>query len=145
MARVPPETPVRALLETWGERGAFEAMVVTVGGATLAAQLEQQRGARLELEHVLDPPQRVAYGTYVDAAVDAASVREAAVTRVALAHGIGMGAALAAFPGASPGPVAATSAAVTSAILGSGLSMEMARDVTRVVIATLFRAEGVAT
>lgn len=65
-------------------------------------------------------------------------------TRVALTHGIAIGAALTAFPGEAADRLLQAGAAFASDLLASGLPPSVALALNRTVLDALDRAEGVA-
>lgn len=127
--------------EDWTDRDTFEAMVQQVGGGELDLAVAAARTARRELEGVVPRDHHSAFVVAVDAATDANAARERATTRVALVHGIAIGAALAGFPEDDDEKVAQTGARVASALLASGLPGSAAVALNRTVLDVLGRAD----
>lgn len=127
--------------EDWTDRDTFETMISAVGGAELDNTVVSARLARRELEAVVPPDHHAVFMAAIDAGTDANAVREAATTRVALVHGIAIGATLATYAEEEPEKLVRTGAQVASALLASGLPGAVAVDVTRTVLEALGRAD----
>lgn len=130
--------------DDWTSHETYEDMLTAVGGAELATLNAEATRARKTFESLLTPGQREPYGEASDAAAEASHSRESAATRVALAHGIAIGAALTAFPSEPADRLLQAGAALTSELLASGLTPTAALALNRTVLDALNRAEAVA-
>jgi len=130
--------------EDWTTRETYEHAILQVGGVDLDTFKAQLRTANEGLGAMLDREQREAFVAMSDATSDAWSHRETSATRVALAHGIAIGAALSAFPEDDPEKVARVASGIAGVLLTGGLPPSVAQDVTRIVMEALQRADEVA-
>lgn len=129
--------------EDWTDLDAYEAALDMYGGADLEALETSAADAAAALEAVLVPAQRDLFHAYADAVVDGYAAREVAATRVALVHGIAMGAALAKFgTRESPARLMRLASAATSEVLVSGLAPRMGISVLETVADAFRAAEG---
>lgn len=126
-------------LEKLLDRERFELVVVAMADSDLAKEEHARGVARRALEDALKPDQLELYMTYADAASDAAAAHEAAAIRVALTHGVAVGAALASHPEEDAGALARVGVDVAEALLASSLPLDTAQDVAGSVLDTLGR------
>ena len=120
-------------------RGALEAMVLAQGGPALAERRHARNHAQHRLMALLSPEQRQALADAADASADGAVAREDALLRVALLHGMAVGAAWIAVPEEDPEAVARTAARTACAVLTSAMTDASAIKVIRAALEALGR------
>lgn len=130
--------------EDWTSRESYERMVARQGGSQLRKTQRSATKAEKHLEEALNPDQQQLFHAAADATVDANSLRETVASRIALAHGIGIGAALArhASPDDNAAEVAALAASLVTDLLATGVARRKALDVAQTVIEVLRFADG---
>lgn len=138
------EDPLTWNPEDWTERESLEAMIVKVGGTPLAEVMAEATEARHAFEGALPPEKRRLYELAADASADASLERENVATRIALVHGVGIGAALVVHGrDEDPELLIDLAATLTIGLLGSPLSPEASCRVAATVLDAL-RLAGVA-
>lgn len=130
--------------EDWTSRESLESMIAAVGGATLTEALAEAAETRHAFEGILPQEKRRLYRIAVDASAEAALERENAATRVALVHGLGIGAALIVHGReADPDEVVDLAATFVTDLLASPLRPAVACSVAATVLDAL-RLAGIA-
>ena len=129
-------------IENCTDRATYEIMIEAVGGEPLNTQARQKTEARRAFEATLSESQRAPYMDAVDALTDAAALREEAAVRVGLAFGVGVGAAVTAYPDQPAHELTVVAADVVASVIGSPLPPPVAHEVAGLVLRTLARVSG---
>ncbi len=129
-------------IETCTDRATYELLIEALGGESLDVQRDKKTEARLAFEATLSESQRAPYVEAIDALSDAATLREEAAVRVGLAFGVGVGAAVTAYPEQPSDELVAVASKVVAAVIGSPLPPPVAHEVAGLVLRTLARLSG---
>lgn len=121
------------------DRETFEQMIENIGDRALATKQRQQETSRRALEAVLPAEVLPAYRTHSDAVSEAFTIREFAAARVSLTLGVGIGAALAAYPDETPETLVAVASGAVRAVLAVPVEPGAAQDMVEFVLKTLRR------
>lgn len=127
--------------EDWTDHESYERMLEDHGGMEYKAAQKQAIDAGSALERTLVPGQRDLYHAYADAVVDATAARETVATRIALIHGIAIGATMAEYGDEDPpDKLIGLATGLTTTLLASGLFPGIAVSVLETIRETFDRA-----
>lgn len=128
--------------EHWTDLDDYETMIHDHGGMEYATAQKVMQEAGSMLEQTLPQEKLVFFHTYADAVIDAYASREAVATRIALIHGIAMGAVLERFRKVErPEVLMALANGVTTEMLASGLIPTVAMSVIETIRDVFIAAE----
>lgn len=132
------ENPLTWTPEDWTARESLEATVTALGGEALYEAQATADEMRHTFEGMLPKEKQRFYRLTADAGAEAALERESVVTRIALLHGLGMGAALAVHGRREdPALLVDLAARLVTELLVTRIAPERACDVAATVIDAL--------